>query len=203
MVPVVERRRRRVTRAIAIVLACVFGLFAQPTFAQETTASAKGDRISAQAAVALVETSPQLKIDRSVPAMDAFPAKTHPYVTIAGAPEGTVGGYLDAEDAHQGRLADGEVALAIPLDSGGSGGVFTQIVFVGKSPSQLSYAGYVTSGGHADVEIKGGTLVARIPEYGRDDANCCPSRFLVTTYAVVEGKLHETSHVTVPAPPRR
>jgi hypothetical protein len=176
--------------AIAVVLLCCLAL------------PARAAPIAAQAAVALVKATPQLKIDTSVPAMDAYPAKTHPYVSIAGAPEGTVGGYLDTGGAHQGTLANGTVVLAVPLDSGGSGGVFTQIFFAGKSPSQLSYAGYVTSGGHAGVEIKGGKIVARIPLYGRNDPNCCPSTFLITTYDVVGRRLHETSHVMVPAPPR-
>lgn len=188
--------------AIVVVLTWVLALSPLPTLAQ-SVAPSKGGAISAQAAVTLIKASPQLTIDTSVPAMDAFPAKTHPYVRIAGAPEGTVGGYLDTEYAHQGKLASGTVALAIPLDSGGSGGIFTQVVFVGKSAAQLSYIGYVTSGGHADVEIKGGKIVARIPQYGRNDPNCCPSTLLVTTYDVVGGKLHETSHVTVPAPPRK
>lgn len=183
-------------------MTCVQTLLAQSVGAQGATMPPKAAPISAAAALTLVEATPQLRIERSVPAMDAFPAKTHPYVVIAKAPEGTVGGYLDAEYAHQGKLADGRLALAIPLDSGGSGGVFTQIVFAGKSASQLSYAGYVTSGGHADVEIKDGRIVARIPEYGRSDPNCCPSRFLEMTYDVVDGRLHETSHVSVPASAR-
>lgn len=157
--------------------------------------------ITPQAAVVLVKATKQLTIDTSAPPMDAFPAKTNPFVNVAGAPEGTVGGYLDPQDAHEGKLANGTVVLAIPLDSGGSGGVFTQIVFAGKSASSLSYAGYVTSGGHADVEIAGGKIVARIPDYGPNDPNCCPSRFRITAYDVAGGKLHELSHVTVPASP--
>ena len=80
--------------------------------------------------VALVKATPQLKIDRSVPPSSAFDPKSHPYVDVLGAPEGQdIGGYVTSQLAHRGTLTSGYEALAVPLDSGGSGGVFTQIVF--------------------------------------------------------------------------
>ena len=167
------------------------------------SAPASAEPISALAVVALVKASPQLKIDRSVPAMGAFDPKTHPYVRVAGVPEGTaIGGYLDPEYAHEGTLTDATVVLAIPLDSGGSGGIFTQILFAGKSSGQLAYAGYIDSGGHLDVQISGGTTVARFPHYGTNDPNCCPSKYMIDTYDIVGGKLHKVSTKTVPASPR-
>ena len=78
--------------------------------------------------VALVAGSPQLRIDDTL-FSSTSDAKTHPYVNIRNGPEGTIGGYLVPEGARAGTLSDGTYVLAVPLDSGGSGGIFTQIVF--------------------------------------------------------------------------
>ncbi|HTU80589.1 MAG TPA: hypothetical protein VMF61_00575 [Candidatus Acidoferrales bacterium] len=163
--------------------------------------------ISDAAAVALVRAAHQLDIDPTVPPEGAFDRTRHPYVRVGGVPEGgSVGGYLDAAYAREGRLLDGTLALAIPLDSGGSGGVFTQLIFAGPDANRLAYAGHLDSGGHLGVDVAGGVIVARYPNYGPNDPNCCPSRFDVETYTIAGGKLRRIGSKTVPSashPPQR
>ena len=132
--------------------------------------------------------------------MGPFDAKMHPWVAVAGAPEGVNGGYLDPEDAHAGVLADGTSILAIPLESGGTGGVFTQIVFQRKNGQPFAYVGYLGSEAHLAVTVANGAIVARFPKYSDSDANCCPSKLTIQTYDLAAGKLHKLSETTVPAP---
>ena len=146
---------------------------------------------SAQAIVALVKASPQLRIDETVFA-SAYDAQTHPYIVIPSAPGGTVGGYLVPEGAHGGALSDGTVVIAVPLDSGGSGGVFTQVLFA-QTGGAFAYAGYIDSAGHLDVEIRNGVVVATMPYYGDNSPNCCPSKRIVQTYTIRGGTLVKLS----------
>jgi hypothetical protein len=150
--------------------------------------------------VALVKAAPQLKINRNVPPSPAFDPRTNPYVDVVGAPEGqAVGGYLAPESAHRGTLTSGYDVLAVPLESGGSGGIFTQIIFVRRGHA-FAYVGHVDSAGHLDVRIEGGKIVATLPYYAAKDANCCPSKFIVQTYTIRDGKLQRTSQRTIPTP---
>jgi hypothetical protein len=166
-------------------------------------AGAQGHALSTAQIVALVKTTPQLKIDTSVTSAE-FDPKTHPYVNVRGAAEGEyVGGYLMSEDAHDGRLAGGEQVVAIPLESGGSGGVFTQILFARSGDRAYAYVGAIASGGHLDVRVGDGEIVATLPYYGANDPNCCPSKRIVQAYAVRSGKLVKVSEKTFPmATPR-
>ncbi|MBV8067584.1 MAG: hypothetical protein JO113_06385 [Candidatus Eremiobacteraeota bacterium] len=147
---------------------------------------------SAEAIVALVTASPQLRIDSTI-FSSGFDAKTHPYVNVRNAPEGTIGGYLVPEGANAGTQRDGTYVLAVPLDSGGSGGIFTQIIFAGRSAQMLAYAGFVDSGGHLSVSISDGAIVAQLPYYGDDSPNCCPKKYVVRTYTVRSGSLVKLS----------
>ena len=105
-------------------------------------------------AIALVKSTTALKIDSTQPASDAYPAKTNPWVNVVTpSGEGPNGGYLLGSAAHQGALANGTYVIAIPLASGGTGDIFTQIVFSGTNASQVSYTGYLTSEGHLDVQV--------------------------------------------------
>jgi len=160
--------------------------------------AAQAQAPAAEEIVALVGASPQLRIDETL-FSSTGDAKTHPYVNIRNAPEGTIGGYLVPEGANAGILSDGEFALAVPLESGGSGGVFTQIVFAGKSAKALEYAGYIDSAGHLGVEITGGAIVATLPYYGDDSPNCCPKKYVVQTYMVRGGRLEKLSERFEPA----
>lgn len=164
--------------------------------------AAAAERLTASEAIALVKSTPQLKIQKDAPASDGFNPKTHPFVEIQGMPEGnSYGGYLSADYSTQGVLTNGATALAIPLESGGSGGVFSQIFFVqAKGASQFRYAGHIDSGGHLGVVVSHGQIVARMPDYGANDPNCCPTKFLIVKYDIQNGKLRKLSEKTVPAP---
>ncbi|MGC2635344.1 MAG: hypothetical protein WA215_14185 [Candidatus Cybelea sp.] len=151
--------------------------------------------------VALVKATPQLKIDRGVPPSSAFDPKSHPYVDVLGAPEGqAIGGYVISELAHQGTLTSGYDVLAVPLDSGGSGGVFTEIVFARRGHVSFAYVGHIDSAGHLAVQVRGGKLVATLPYYAAKDPNCCPSKFIVATYSIRDGKLRRTTQRMIPTP---
>ena len=149
--------------------------------------------------VALVKASPQLRIDETI-FSSAFDAQTHPYVNIRNAPQGTIGGYLVPESANVGTLTGGTLVLAVPLDSGGSGGIFTQILFAGRDVGKLSYAGFVDSGGHLAVRIENGVVIADMPYYGDDSPNCCPKQHTVQTYTVRGGTLVKLSEKRAPIP---
>ena len=142
--------------------------------------------------VALVEQSPQLRIDQTI-FSSGFDAQTHPFVDVRNAPEGTIGGYLVPEGAHQGTLDDGTEVLAVPLDSGGSGGVFTQVIFARKGGAAFAYAGFIDSGGHLAVGVENGTIVAAMPYYGDDSPNCCPKQQIVRTFTIRGGALVKLS----------
>lgn len=57
----------------------------------------------------------------------------------------------------------------------------------------FAYAGQIDSGGHLDVRISGGVVVAAMPYYGRSDAECCPSKYIVQTFTVSDGRLVKLS----------
>jgi hypothetical protein len=174
-----------------------------PLAAPAATKPTPTPTMSPQAAqiLALVKATPKLKIDTSVPPSEAFNAKTNPYVNVLGVPEGqAVGGYVLGAEAQRGTLKDGTNVIAVPLESGGSGGVFTQILFARRGAASYAYVGYISSGGHLDVRVKGGNLVATLPYYGANDPNCCPSKMIVQTYAIAGGKLKQIAEKTVPTP---
>jgi hypothetical protein len=176
----------RKSQHLLCCLAAFVALLPLGVFAQATPMP------TADEIVALVKASPQLRIDDTI-FSSGFDAKTHPYVDIRDAPEGTIGGYLVPEGAHDGTLSDGTYVLAVPLDSGGSGGVFTQIVFGGRDVHALSYVGHLDSGGHLAVGIEDGLIVADMPYYGDDSPNCCPKQHTVQTYTIRHGALVKLS----------
>ncbi len=149
--------------------------------------------------IALVKASPQLAIDPSAPPPGTWDKKTHPYVRVVAAPEGTVGGNIDPDLASMGIMSGGAQVMAVPLESGGSGGVFTQLIFVRPDrDSKPFFAGYITSGGHLAVDVTYHAIVAISPHYGPNDANCCPSKYDTRTYAFAGGKVSlQTTRTTV------
>lgn len=169
------------------------------TVLPHAVAAQTNSKPAAEQIVALVKASPQLRIDETI-FSSANDAQTHPFVEIANAPEGTVGGYLVPDGSHAGALSDGTYVLAVPLDSGGSGGVFTQILFAGHDSRALAYAGYIDSGGHLEVQIEAGVIVADMPYYGDDSPNCCPKEHTVQTYTVRSGALVKLSEKRAPSP---
>jgi hypothetical protein len=188
------RRSQHLSGAFAALLTLL------PLWASAQTANPTPDTVAApDKIVALVELTPQLRIDKTIFSA-AFDAKTHPYVNVRNAPEGTIGGYLVPEGSHRGLLSDGTYVLAVPLDSEGSGGVFTQIIFAGHDSNVLGYVGYIDSGGHLDVQIENGVIVADLPYYGDDSPNCCPRERTVQTYTVRGGALVKLSEKRAPIP---
>jgi hypothetical protein len=148
----------------------------------------------------LVKATPQLAIDASIPAPGGNDKKTHPYVRTGNSPD-TLGGNIDYEAASMGRLSDGTQVMVIPLESGGSGGVFTQIVFVQPFGEAAKYAGAIPSGaGHLAVNVTFHGIVAIQPLYGPNDKNCCPTRFLTRTYTIQAHRLHLVSERTSAKP---
>jgi len=139
----------------------------------------------------LVKATPQLEVDPTLanPSGD----KSSPWVRVKHSPEGTNGGYILAAYAQRGTLSGGVRVLAVPLESGGSGGVFTQILFAQPPRGTVRYVGYLSSGGHLGVHVLHGALVAEFPDYGPDDAQCCPSHYLHQKYAIRSGRLHLVS----------
>ena len=181
------------TQHLAVAFAALLTLLPRALFAQAAPTPAPAE------IVALVKASPQLQIDETV-FSSAYDAQTHPYVDIRNGPEGTVGGYLVPEGATHGELKDGTQVLAVPLDSEGSGGIFTQIVFAGRDIAALSYVGYLSSAGHLDVRIADGLIVADMPYYGDDSPNCCPKEHTVQAYTIRHGTLVKLSEKRSPIP---
>jgi hypothetical protein len=148
----------------------------------------------------IVRNSPQLVIDTTVPSAGIRDVKTRPYVRVAGV-ENFPGGFIDPEFASIGRTSGGMQIMAVPLESGGSGGVFTQLIFAQNDEfSKPYFAGYITSGGHLAVNVAYHGIVAVSPHYGPNDPNCCPSRYDTRTYTVVNGTLKLLSTRTAAQP---
>jgi hypothetical protein len=184
-----------------VALALIYALATYPAITLAAASPApKMTPLNAQV-IALVKATPKLKIDKTVPASEGFDTKTQPYVNVLGVPEGeAVGGYLESDGAHHGTLGNGYNVLAVPLESGGSGGVFTQIVFARHGNATYVYAGYISSAGHLSVQIKNGTILATLPYYAERDPNCCPSRMIVQTYTIQGATLHKLTDKTIPTP---
>jgi len=126
---------------------------------------------------ALVKTSPQLAIK---------PIGGRPYVSVKG--DGDALGYLDAAALDYGYQIDKTDVLIVPLVSGGSGGVFTTLIFSTVS-RQPKYVGKIDSNGHLDVHLSQGVIDAVTPTYGPNDPQSHPSGHHTDRYAVHGGKL--------------
>src|SRR6266852_2629019 len=107
----VSRRRSRVIRRAAACAALFF--------------AASGGACGATLAQldAWLASSP--KIVREKPPASA--ANGSRYITVKGVDEST--GWFDPSLVTDGFLADGQRVMIVPIDSGGSGGVFTALLF--------------------------------------------------------------------------
>jgi hypothetical protein len=150
----------RVLPAVVIALA---GIVALPRVAA-------ADILSQARLVALVDRTPQLK-------RSAIDGK--PYVAIVPATDGT--GYLDASLVDYGYTIDGRDVLIVPLVSGGSGGVFTTLLFTTVN-GKPTYAGHIDSEGHLDVHLSLGLINAVTPTYGPNDPQARPSGHKTVRY---------------------
>jgi hypothetical protein len=143
--------------------------------------------------LALIKATPQLKITSNTTLIPG--AKPRTWINVTG---GYNGGFLDDPEAHTGILADGTNVLIVPLPTGGSAGVDDQLVFAGPRNGHFRYAGVIASedfntgsmSGHLQVGIIAGVIVAALPYYRPNDADCCPSAHFLARYTVTHGKLH-------------
>jgi len=98
--------------------------------------------------------------------------KPSTFVRVRGAQSG---GFVLPEIAQRGYLANDQEVMIVPLPSGGSGGVFTTLLFT-TYQGRRQFVGYVPSrGGHLSIMLEEGNLLIRTPIYGPGDPNCCPS----------------------------
>lgn len=123
---------------------------------------------------------------KSIPRFTIKPIGGRPYVSVAG--DGDALGYLDAATLDYGYQIDKTDVLIVPLVSGGSGGVFTTLIFstISRRPS---YVGKIDSHGHLDVHLSQGIIDAVTPTYGPNDPQSHPSGHHTDRYAVHAGKL--------------
>lgn len=138
--------------------------------------------------LALIKATSAFRLDRSIAPPGTLDSKTHPYVHFVK-DEHLAGGFPDAQYASIGRMSDGTQVLAVPLFSGGSGGVFTQLIFAQKVDGDPFFVGYLTSEGHLAVNVTYHGIVAILPKYGPSDPNCCPSKFETDVYTIVDRSL--------------
>jgi hypothetical protein len=96
------------------------------------------------------------------------------YVSVVGA---NVEGSIDPAEARRGILKNNQEVMLVPIESGGSGGIFDTLLFT-RLGGRTQFVGIIPSpGGHLDVAVEGGVIVVRVPIYKAGDPNCCPSGF--------------------------
>ncbi len=114
----------------------------------------------------------------------------------------TGGQFVQSEVLYGDLTGDGIEDAVVPISSGGTMG---DIAYVVLTPSGSGVAtvpmakGGTTSGGVA-VSIEGNKLIDTRPQYGPNDANCCPSLLRKTTYAWDGHQLAVASTASVPNP---
>lgn len=106
-------------------------------------------------------------------------------------------GYINPAFDDYGFLSTGADLLIIPLQSGGSGGVFSALLFTSLM-HEPKFIGVVPSpNGHLTVSISEGNIEVSTPNYGPGDPNCCPSSRTYLTYALDGIRLHKIAERTV------
>ncbi len=159
------RRIKLLMRKTAIALA----------FVATTTAPLLAMTTSASEIWQLIRQTPQLSVSSGDVGMKG---------------EDFAGGKPLADFASIGRMNDGTQVMAVPLESGGSGGVFSQLIFAqGIDDARPYFAGSISSGGHLAVNVTYHGIVAVFPQYGPNDPNCCPKKYATQTYTIVHDKL--------------
>ena len=107
------------------------------------------------------------------------------FVSVKG---GEAPGSLDAAALDYGYQVDRTDVLIVPLISGGSGGVFTTLIFTTYKGVQ-HYVGRIDSQGHLDVHLSQGLILAVTPLYGPHDPQSHPSGYRTARYAIHDGRL--------------
>ncbi|HEX3551503.1 MAG TPA: hypothetical protein VHT53_14050 [Candidatus Elarobacter sp.] len=117
---------------------------------------------------AWLASSPAVVRERS-----PMPDRHDEYVVLRGTDN--VQGYVSADTASRAALANGQPVMLVPLDSGGSGTVFSALVYT-VIGGRTRFVGYIPSpAGHLGVHVVNGRIAVRTPVYGANDPNCCPS----------------------------
>lgn len=151
----------------------------------------------APSVLALIRATPTLQVDRTIVSPGGFDPKTQPYVKFKH-DEQQVGGFVSTDYASIGMMDGGTRVMAVPLDSGGSGTVFTQLIYAqGPDDAKPFFAGAISSGGHLGVNIEYHGIVARSPDNSFADPNCCPSHYIIETYVISGHALKRVSRVIV------
>ncbi len=84
-------------------------------------------------------------------------------------------GFLFLDELDYGYLHDGQDLLIVPLPSGGSGGVFVDLLFTSVMTKPYFIGVVPSEAGHLEVSILSGKIVVETPVYKESDPNCCPS----------------------------
>jgi hypothetical protein len=85
-------------------------------------------------------------------------------------------GFVKSDAVDDGFLSTAQEVLILPLDSGGSGGVFTTLLWT-RIARAWKFVGYLPSkAGHLSVYLQRGRLNVVTPIYASGDPNCCPSK---------------------------
>jgi len=112
---------------------------------------------------------PQARIDAAIASAKNLHRKPsnpgfsmHDFYVVDGTP---AQGFLSPKMDDYGYLANGTDVLIVPLESGGSGGVFYTLLFTSIA-TKPAFIGYVPSpSGHLEVFINEGRLVVKTPVY--------------------------------------
>lgn len=135
---------------------------------------------------ALVVATPQIN------RMNPQPPGSRVYYEIQNA----TGGYIDPDRIDDGYLASGQEVLIVPLSSGGSGGVFSTLMWT-KIGGVWKFVGYIPSGnGRLGIYIESGRLSVETPVYGPGEPNCCPSKHHHILYTLDGVRLRKIDEYT-------
>ena len=168
-----------------------------PTQAQATVATGGGSRPTATRPATsgglrrvdwetVLKTDPKLEYDPSVP---TFGQPLGPYVRLRGvAPNGLIEGHGVTSKVLYGDFSgDGREEAVISLFSGGTAGDVGLLIYReidGQPVLMTGLPGYKVS-----ATVQNGELRVRQPQYGANDANCCPSGFEETAYRLQGDRL--------------
>ncbi|GAC1356662.1 MAG: hypothetical protein NVSMB31_17280 [Vulcanimicrobiaceae bacterium] len=162
-----------------MLLLIVFGL---------TVAPANASLYDARGVGALVAATPQIT---AASKRDSEGRTTY---SVQGA---QVGGFIVPDMVDDGYLADGHEVLIVPLASGGSGGVFTTLLWT-RTGNAWRFVGYIPSNGHLNVHIEQGALHVITPVYATGEPNCCPSKHHYVRYTLSGIHLKQLEEFTAP-----
>jgi hypothetical protein len=95
------------------------------------------------------------------------------YISVIGADGST--GWVDPNLVTDGFLANGQRVMIVPIDSGGSGSVFSALLFTQIGTTTRFVGTLPSPAGHLGASLENGRIVIRTPVYGASDPNCCPS----------------------------